>query len=62
MYIKSVNDEHYESSGLVGISNLKPNQSVKIFITQIAIQNTCVRIILAPRILSPGIEGTSTKN
>jgi len=46
MYIKSVNDEqHYESSGLMGISNLKPNQSVNIFITQIAIQNTCVRII-----------------
>jgi len=34
MYIKSVNDEqHYEISGLVGISYLKPNQSVKIFIT-----------------------------
>jgi len=63
MYIKSVNDEqHYEFSGLVGISNLKPNQSVKIFISQIAIQNTCVRIIWAPRILSPGREGTSTKN
>ena len=62
MYIKSVNDEqHYESSGLMGISNLKPNQSVNIFITQIAIQNTRVRIIWAPRILSPVRRGHQQK-
>jgi len=45
MYIKSVNDEqHYESSGM-GILYPKPNQSVKIFSTQIAKQITSLRII-----------------
>jgi len=39
----------------MGTSNLKTSQSVKIFSVQIAIQNTCVRIIC---ILSPGTEWT----